>query len=61
MTEVPPGKDELASALIAVHGGNAAGVARENARSAAVAGQADRAKAWLRVVAVIQRDRAGIP
>ena len=61
MTEILASDDDLARALFAVHGGNAAGVARENARRAAVAGQADRAKSWLKVVAAIQRDRPAIP
>jgi hypothetical protein len=44
--------------MIDVHGTEAAGVARENARSAALAGQAPLAKSWIRVLAMIQRQQA---
>jgi hypothetical protein len=42
------GSDEhsLAGAMIEVHGVEATAVARDNARGAALAGQATRAKAW---------------
>jgi hypothetical protein len=61
MNEAPPDEDDLVRAMIAVHGDSAAAVARENARTAAVAGQAARAKTWLKIVTAIQRQRAGIP
>jgi len=47
--------DDLAGAMIEVHGDHAAGVARSNARGAAVAGQLASARNWLKVVAAIQR------
>jgi hypothetical protein len=51
------GADEqiLAGAMIEVHGTNAAGVARDNARTAALAGQSALAKSWIRVLGAIQR------
>ena len=45
----------LARDMIEVHGREAATVARENARSAALAGQAVQAKSWIRVLGIIQR------
>ena len=51
--------DKLARDMIDVHGREAATVARENARAAAVAGQAEKAKSWIRVLGIIQRQRAG--
>jgi hypothetical protein len=45
----------LARDMIAVHGMEAPTVARANARSAALAGEAARAKSWIRVLASIQR------
>jgi hypothetical protein len=51
--------DKLARDMIDVHGREAATVARENARAAAVAGQAEKAKSWIRVLGIIQRHRAG--
>jgi hypothetical protein len=51
--------DNLARDMINVHGKEAAAVARENARSAAVAGQAEKAKSWIRVLGAIQRQQAG--
>jgi hypothetical protein len=45
----------LARDMIAVHGPNAAGVARENARSDALAGRAEQARNWLKTLDVIQR------
>jgi hypothetical protein len=47
--------DALARDMIDVHGPAAAGVARENARVAAVAGRAVEARNWLRLVDAIQR------
>jgi hypothetical protein len=54
------GSDEqvLAHAIIEVHGAEAATIARGNARSAALAGQPTQAKAWIRVLGIIQRRRA---
>jgi hypothetical protein len=49
----------LARDMIEVHGTEAAAVARDNARSAAMGGQGERAKAWMRIVGVIQRHQAG--
>jgi hypothetical protein len=51
--------DNLARDMINVHGKEAAIVARENARAAAVAGQAEKAKSWIRVLGAIQRQQAG--
>lgn len=55
--------DELALArdIVEVHGTRAAGVARENARVAALAGQAMLAKSWIRVLGAIQRHQANPP
>lgn len=51
-----PDDDQLARDIIDVHGREAAAVvARENARAAALAGQAARAKSWIRVLGIIQR------
>lgn len=49
----------LALNMIEVLGAEAAIVARENARTAALAGQAGQAKSWIRVLGIIQRRRAG--
>ena len=46
---------KLASDMIDVHGRKAAAVARENARAAALAGQAAQAKSWIRVLGTIQQ------
>jgi hypothetical protein len=48
----------LARDMIEVHGIKAAVVARDNARSAALGGQGERAKTWIRIVGVIQRHQA---
>jgi len=53
--------DDLAQAMIEVHGNRAAGVARENARAAVTAGQVAVAKNWLRVVETIQLRKPGVP
>lgn len=53
-----PDEQSLARDMIEVHGLGAGTVARENARGAALAGQATRAKAWIRVRDLIQRQRA---
>ena len=50
----------LARDIIEVHGREAASVARENARSAALAGQAAQAKSWIRVLGIIQRRQADL-
>jgi hypothetical protein len=47
--------DTLARDMIDVHGSMAAGVARDNARSAALAGQGIQARSWIRVLSLIQR------
>ena len=62
-----PGSDEpmaesevsaaLARDMIDVHGTEAATVARNNARAAAIAAQLPQAKAWIRVLDIIQRIR----
>jgi hypothetical protein len=49
---------QLARDMIDVHGAEAAEVARENARSAALAGQMAQARRWLRAVGIIQRQPA---
>ena len=51
------GSDEelLARDIIDVHGAQAAIIARENARGAALAGQPAQAKSWIRVLGNIQR------
>ncbi len=51
--------DTLARYIIEVHGPRAAGVARDNARAAALAGQGIQARSWIRVLAIIQRGQAG--
>jgi hypothetical protein len=58
---IADGADEpsLARDMIEVHGAQAATVARGNARAAALAGQAPRAKFWIRVLGMIQRQQAG--
>jgi hypothetical protein len=50
---------KLARDMIDVHGREAAAVARENARAAALAGQAAQAKYWIRVLGIIQRRQGG--
>ena len=50
--------DSLARDMIDVHGAEAATIARNNARAAAVAAQIPAAKAWIRVLEIIQRIRA---
>ena len=54
-----PDNDKLAGDMIDVHGREAATVARENARAAALAGQPTQAKYWIRVLGIIQRQQAG--
>jgi len=50
-------EDALARDMIEVHGVEASGVARANARTAALAGAVASAKRWIRVLEVIQRQR----
>jgi len=47
--------EQLARDMIDVHGADAAGVARDNARAAARAGQLIEARKWLSLVELIQR------
>jgi hypothetical protein len=47
----------LARDMIEVHGAEAATVARENARAAVLGGQVLRAKSWIRVLGMIQRQQ----
>ena len=51
------GDDEqlLARDMIEVHGAEAVVVARDNARTAALAGQRPQARHWIRVLGIIQR------
>ncbi len=57
---MPEGPDEgaLARDMIEVHGIEAPGVARANARAAALAGSFLPAKRWIRVLEAIQRRSA---
>src|SRR5512144_2952739 len=48
-------EDALARDMIEVHGVEASGVARANARTAALAGAVASAKRWIRVLEVVQR------
>ena len=54
-----PDVQKLACDMIDVHGTEAAAVARENARTAALAGQVSQAKSWIKVLGTIQRQQAG--
>jgi hypothetical protein len=58
---MPDSSDDhnLVRDMIDVHGKEAATVARGNARAAALAGQAEKAKSWIRVLGAIQRQQAG--
>ena len=49
----------LARDMVAVHGTEAAVVARQNARAAALAGQPTQARSWIRVLGNIQRPKPG--
>lgn len=49
----------LAREMIEVHGSEAAGIARGNARTAALAGTVVLARRWIRVLGTIQRQRDG--
>jgi hypothetical protein len=48
----------LARDMIEVHGTEAATVARDNACAAALGGQVVRAKSWIRVLGMIQKQQA---
>jgi hypothetical protein len=50
-------EQSLARDMIEVHGADAAIVARDNARTAALAGQRPQARSWIRVLGIIQRPR----
>ena len=52
-----PDNDVLAREMIEVHGAEAAGVARGNARTAALAGATVTAKRWIHVLTAIQRQQ----
>jgi hypothetical protein len=54
-----PDNQALARDMIEVHGMEAATVARNNARVAALAGQTIQAKSWIRVLGLIQRQLGG--
>ena len=58
MTTTAPNDETIARDMIAAYGTEAAVVARTNARAAAVAGQIARAKSWIRVLGIIQRQQA---
>jgi hypothetical protein len=60
VTVTVDGDDELLLAhnMIDVRGVSAAGVARDNVRSAALAGQRPQARHWLRVLGMIQQIQA---
>ncbi len=55
------GDDEqlLARYMIDVHGADAAIVARDNVRAAALAGQRPQARHWIRVLGMIQQRHTG--
>ena len=59
ITGTADGADEqsLARDMIDVHGAEAAVVARDNARIAALAGQRPQARSWIRVLGLIQQRR----
>ena len=56
-----PDDDALARNIIEVHGTEAAGVARGNARAAALAGAIVMAKRWIHVLTAIQRQQRAAP
>ncbi len=56
--DLDPDERRLAGDMIEVHGAEAAAVARGNARSAALGGQAMQARSWIRVLNIIQRRRS---
>jgi hypothetical protein len=57
---VTEGSDDhrRARVIIDVHGDAAATVARDNATSAALAGQAVQAKSWIKVLSIIQQQQS---
>lgn len=61
LTVTVDGDDELllAQDMIDVHGASAAGVARDNVRAAALAGQRPQARHWIRVLGMIQHIHTG--
>jgi hypothetical protein len=61
VTVTADGDDEqlLAQDMIGVHGASAAGVARDNVRGAALAGQRPQTRHWLRVLGMIQQIQTG--
>ena len=54
-------QQRLARDLIEVHGNDAPTIARSNASAAALAGQPNVAKSWIRVLGIIQLQQAGQP
>jgi hypothetical protein len=56
-----PDEGLLARNMIDVHGAEAATIARGNARDAALARQPVQARSWIRVLGIIQRQRAAQP
>src|SRR5258708_32491271 len=58
MTGDGPNAQTLARDMIDVHGTEASVVARGNARTAALAGQPDRARSWLRPLGMIPQHQA---
>jgi hypothetical protein len=63
VTVTVDGDDEqlLAQDMIDVRGAAAAGVARDNVRAAALAGQRPQARHWIRVLGMIQQIQTGKP
>jgi hypothetical protein len=61
MTLTVYGDDEqlLAQGMIDVHGALAAGVARDNVRAGALAGQRPQTRHWIRVLGMIQQIQTG--
>jgi hypothetical protein len=56
-----PDNDALARGMIEVHGTEAAGIARANARTAALGGAIVMAKRWIQVLTEIQRQQRVVP
>ena len=52
-----PDEKLLARNIIDVHGAEAANIARENARGAALASQPTQARSWIRVLGIIQKQQ----
>jgi hypothetical protein len=61
LTVTVDGDDEqlLARDMIDIHGASAAGVARDNVRAAALAGQRPQTRHWMRVFGMIQQIQTG--